>query len=144
MLVLACGRLTGSPHRQVGLTGNIYPVFGFRSSVSERKVFRPKVRYQDPRRNLHASIVRLLSQEYAVVCTNALCASTASLPVISASSRASWSERFSGRRSIFRSKKFTRYYHPLWGVNSQCPVLQLACTKGSGMNIMNLLCFSEW
>jgi len=25
-----------------------------------------------------------------------------------------------------------------------CPVLQLACTKGSGMNIMNLLCFSEW
>ena len=47
-------------------------------------------------------------------------------------------------------KKFRVYFFensldiPLWGVNSQCPVLQLACTKGSGMNIMNLLCFSEW
>jgi len=30
------------------------------------------------------------------------------------------------------------------GSHANCPVLQLACTKGSGMNIMNLLCFSEW
>ena len=50
-------RLTGSQQAQVGLTGKIHPVFVLRSSVSERKVFRPRVRYQDPCSNLQGSVV---------------------------------------------------------------------------------------
>ena len=43
----------------------------------------------------------------------------------------------------FRSKKFTHYY-PVLGCEFTMPCATASMHKGSGMNIMNLLCFSEW